>query len=120
MTKLRGKAVLCIGSDFLNLNLRCSRLQEHGWDVLSSGTGHHGITRFMQEGADAVVLDVGGDGSEAALIAAELKRQSRELPVIMVVADRESLAQGATSQADAVLLKSEETKALHKTLLSLL
>jgi len=117
--KLRSKAVLCIGNDLVNLNLRCALLHEHGWRVLSSGTGHDGITRFGQETVDVVVLDLNHDGSESALIAAELKRQRPAVPVLMLVEDPNTLAEGATAQADAVVLKSEEAKALHKTLRSL-
>jgi CheY-like chemotaxis protein len=114
--KKTGKAVLCIGNDLVNLNLRCALLREHGWSVLSSGTGHDGIIRFGQEEVDAVVLDLNHDGSESALIAAELKRQSPAVPVIMLIGDANTLAPGATAQADAVVLKSEEAKALHGAL----
>ena len=114
--KKTGKAVLCIGNDLVNLNLRCALLREHGWSVLSSGTGHDGIIRFGQEEVDAVVLDLNHDGSESALIAAELKRQRPAMPVIMLIGDANALAPDATAQADAVVLKSEEAKALHGTL----
>jgi len=117
----KGKnVVLCIGNDFVNLNLRCSLLREYGWNVLSSGSGHEGVIRFGQERVDAVVLDLRGDGSESALIASELKRQRLAVPVIMLVAAREALVPGATEQADAVLLKASESRELHKTLKSLL
>ena len=117
--KIRSKAVLCIGNDLVNLNLRCALLQEHGWRVLSSGSGHDGVIRFGRETVNAVVLDLNHDGSESALIAAELKRQRPAVPILMLVGDPNSLAPGATAQADAVVLKSDEGKALHKALLSL-
>ena len=66
-----------------------------------------------------VVLDLNHDGSESALIAAELKRQRPAMPVLMLVGDASTLAQGATAQADAVVLKSEEAKALHGALRNL-
>lgn len=119
MRKKTGRAVLCIGNDLVNLNLRCALLREHGWSVLSSGTGHDGITRFGQEKVDAVVLDLNHDGSESALIAAELKRQRPAVPVVMLIGDANALAPGATAQADAVVLKSEEAKALHHALQTL-
>jgi len=119
LTKLRGKAVLCIGNDLVNLNLRCALLREHGWRVLSSGSGHDGVTRFGQETVDAVVLDLNHDGSESALIAAELKRQRPTVPILMLVRDTNALAQDATAQADAVVLKSEEGKTLHQALRNL-
>ena len=115
-----GNIVLCIGNDFVNLNLRCAHLKGHGWSVVSSGKGHDGVFRFSSEPIDAVVIDLDGDGSEAALIAAELKRRREDVPVILLVGDEKTLVPGATRQADAVLLKSEETKVLHRTLKNVL
>jgi CheY-like chemotaxis protein len=119
VTKILGKAVLCIGNDLVNLNLRCALLREHGWRVLSSGTGHDGVTRFGQETVDVVVLDLDDDGSESALIAAEIKRLRPAVPILMLIGDPNTLAPGATAQADAVVLKSEETQTLHGALQSL-
>jgi len=119
MTKNKN-VVLCIGNDLVSLNLRCSLLKEHRWQVLSAGGGHEGVIRFGKEQVDAVVLDLKGDGAESALIASELKRQRPAAPVIMLVAAREALVPGAIDQADAVLLKAEESRELHNTLKSLL
>jgi len=105
--KIGGKAVLCVGNDLVNLSLRCALLREHGWRVLSSGTGHDGTTQFGQETVDVVVLDLDHDGSESALIAAEMKRLRPAVPTLMLVGDASSLARAATAQADAVVLKSE-------------
>jgi DNA-binding NarL/FixJ family response regulator len=94
------------------LNLRCSLLKEHGWIVLSSGSGHDGVTQFIQKMVDAVVLDLNDDGSEAALITGELKRLRPGVNVVILVPDEEALAPGATEQADAVILKSQEAVSL--------
>jgi two-component system, OmpR family, response regulator RegX3 len=102
------KRVLCIGSDFVNLNLRCTRLHKLGWETVSSGNGHEGIFRFAQGGIDLVVLDLDNDGAESALIAGELKRLQPSVPIIMLIAKKDGLAPDATAQADAVVLKSEE------------
>jgi CheY-like chemotaxis protein len=116
MDKKRRHAVLCIGNDPVHLNLRCSRLREQGWHVVSSGSGHEGVVRFAQEAVDAVVLDLNHDGSEVALIASELKRLRPEAPVIIIVADTATLAEGATQQANAVIAKSDEASALIRAL----
>jgi CheY-like chemotaxis protein len=108
VTKRRRNSVLCIGNDPVHLNLRCSLLKEHGWNVLSSGSGHEGVIRFSQDIVDVVVVDLNDDGTEAALIAGELKRLRPEVPVILVVTDGKTLAPGATQQADAVVVKAEE------------
>ena len=61
---------------------------------------------------DAVVVDLDDDGSEAALIIGELKRLRPEVPVIMLATDEKLLAPGATQQADAVIMKSQEDRSL--------
>ena len=116
----RNKSVLCIGNDPLSLNLRCALLQEHGWNVFSSGSGYEGVIRFGQEAIDAVVIDLNDDGAEAALIAGELKRLRPAVPVVIVMRDGHSLVNGATQQANAVVMKSREAEVLVDTLKALL
>jgi len=120
MTKRRGISILCIGDDPVSLNLRCSLLRQQGWKVISSGSGHEGVFRFSQERVDVVVLDLDRDGAELALIAAELKRQRSQLPIIMLVPEEKALVQGATQQADAVVVKSQESRQLIDALKALL
>ncbi len=120
LNRPRGKAILCIGNDPILLNFRCALLKEHGWRVISSGSGHDGVNRLGEETVDAVVLDLKADGSEAALITGELKRQRPDVPVILLWTEDISFAAGASAQADAVILKSEETTVLPETLKELL
>lgn len=108
MGKRVAQSVLCIGSDFVNLNLRCTLLNNQGWEAVSCSNGHEGVFRFMQDHIDLVVLDLGKDGTDAALIASELKRLRPRVPIVMLIANKESLVPDATAQADAVVLKSEE------------
>lgn len=115
----RRNSVLCIGNDPVNLNLRCSLLRKHGWKVLSSGNGHEGVLLFGQEVVSAVVVDLGDDGSEAALIIGELKRLRPEVPVILLK-DEKILVPGATQQVSAVVLKSRESVELIKALKAVL
>jgi len=112
MKKKAPLSVLCIGTDPVNLNLRCSALKDQGWDVVSSGSGHDGVFRFGKQHFDAVVLDLNDDGAEAALIASELKRQIPTTTVVMVIPSSTGLMPGATAQADAVVLKSQERRVL--------
>ena len=105
-------SVLCIGNDAVFQNRRCSLLREHGWTVVSSGSGYDGVIRFGQESVDAVVIDLNDDGTEAALIIGELKRLRPEVPVIILVTEGEALAPGATSQADAIVDKAHEATRL--------
>ena len=104
--------VLCIGNDAVRLNLRCSNLRKHGWNVLSSGSGFEGVLQFSRQRVDAVVVDLDDDGTEAALIIGELKRLRPEVPVIMLATDEKLLAPGATQLADAVIMKSQEDRSL--------
>ncbi len=120
MIKRRRETVLCIGNDPVHLNLRCSLLREHGWNVLSSGSGHEGVIRFGQEAVDAVVVDLNGSGDESALITGELKRLHPEVPVIVLVMAEKNLAKGATQLANLVIPKAQEANLLTDALKALL
>jgi len=95
--------VLCIGDEAVRLNLRCSLLKQHGWQVLSSGSAHEGIIRFSKEKVDAAVIDFGGDGAEAALIAGELKRLHPKVPVIILVPEDNVLPEDTVQSADVLV-----------------
>jgi DNA-binding response OmpR family regulator len=112
MKKRIARRVLCIGNDLVNLNLRCALLKEHGLEAVSCGNGHEGIFRFAHGDIHLVILDLDGDGTESALIASELKRQSPRVPIIMLVTGTKTLIAGATAQADIVIVKSEEEREL--------
>lgn len=114
------KTVLCIGNDPVSLNLRCLLIRHHGWNAISSGSGHDGVIRFSHEAVDAVVVDLDGDGSEAALITGELKRLRPNVPVLVVVTDERELSNGATQEAASVILKSQESQTLIEVLKVLL
>lgn len=104
--------VLCIGDEAVRLNLRCSFLKEHGWRVLSSGAAHEGILRFSEEKVDATVLDFDTDGSQAALIAGELKRLRPQVPVIVLVPEEKVLPDEAMQSADFVICCSDRSHLL--------
>jgi len=108
LTKRSNASVLCIGNDPVSLNLRCSNLQQRGWTVSTSGSGHEGIKQFDREPFDAVVIDLNDEGAEAALITGQIKRMKPEVPVVLVVNDPKLLVPGATKQADAVVSKAQE------------
>jgi DNA-binding response OmpR family regulator len=120
VVKRRSKTILCIGNDPVHLNLRCALIRKNGWDVVSAAGGHEGVLRFGQEGVDAVVVDLNNGGAEAALIIGELKRLRPEVPVILLVVDETSLANGATQQANVVIAKSCEANELVDALRALL
>jgi CheY-like chemotaxis protein len=118
--KRGGKTVLCIGNDPVHLNLRCSLLTEHGWNVLSSGSGHEGVIRFSQEAVDVVVVDLNHGVVESALITGELKRLRPEVPVIVLVAAENTFADVAPELANVAILKSQEASMLVDALRALL
>jgi CheY-like chemotaxis protein len=120
VVKRRSKTILCIGNDPVHLNLRCALIRKNGWEVVSAASGHEGVLRFGQEGVDAVVVDLNNGGAEAALITGELKRLRPEVPVILLVADEKSLANGVTQQANVVIAKSLEESKLVDALRALL
>ncbi|MBZ5680190.1 MAG: response regulator [Acidobacteriia bacterium] len=103
------RTVLCIGNEPVHLNLRCSFLKEHGWNVLSSGSGREGLLRFSTQAVDSVILDLDDAGVEGALVAGELKRIRPSVHIVMLVTNRKALVDGALDSADTVLLRSDES-----------
>jgi CheY-like chemotaxis protein len=95
--------LLCIGDEAVQLNLRCSFLKEHGWQVLSSCSAHEGVIRFSTEKVDAVIIDFGSNGAEAALIAGELKRLQPKVPVIILSPEHEVLPDDTLQCADVIV-----------------
>ncbi|HLV86513.1 MAG TPA: response regulator [Candidatus Sulfotelmatobacter sp.] len=120
MTGRLSYCLLCIGSDAINLNLRCSRLRDLGWEVYSSFSAQDGLSILEREHIDAVVLDLNDKGVENALAAHHVRQRDPSLPIVMLVWNLDNLAPGATDLADAVLLKSESESVLHQRLLELL
>jgi DNA-binding response OmpR family regulator len=114
-----GRTVLCIGDEAVHLNLRCSFLREHGWNVLSSGSGHEGLLRFGTQAINIVILDLNSGGVEGALVAGECKRIRPHVQIVMLITDRKSLVEGALESADVVMLRSEESTTLLDTLRAL-
>lgn len=95
--------VLCIGDEAVRLNFRCSFLKQNGWQVLSSGSAHEGVIRFSKEIVDAAIIDFGGDGAEAALIAGELKRLRPKVPVIILLPEDKVLPVDTLQSADVLV-----------------
>lgn len=102
-SRTKFKSVLCIGTDPVQLNLCCSLLRENGWNVLSAGSGYDGLLQFGTGASDVAVLDVDGDGSEAALITAEMKRLRPDVPIILTVGKAQALVEGAVQSANVVV-----------------
>lgn len=105
--------VLCIGDEAVRLNLRCSFLKQHGWQVLSSGSAHEGVIRFSKEKVDAAIIDFDGDGAEAALIAGELKRLRPKVPVIILLPEDKVLLADTVQCADVLVPRVDETGLLN-------
>lgn len=120
MTSRLGFTILCVGDDPINLNLRCARLRDLGWDVVSSGNAHEAILALGRQRVDAAVLDLNAQGAENALIAGQIRKEKPNIPIIILVQDVKALVPGATNEADAVVLKTEEDPILHRCLRELL
>lgn len=59
--------------------------------MLGSSSGHAGIVEFAAQLVDVVVLDVNGDGADAAVIAGELKRIKEKVWLIPLVGEGQAL-----------------------------
>lgn len=103
----RRNIVLCISDDPVRLNLRCSLLKQHGWEVLTASSGYEGVILFSRSKADVVVVELNDGGAEAALITGELKRIRPEIPVVVLLGGSDPIP-GATDAADVVISSHNE------------
>ena len=108
----RRNIVLCISDDPVRLNLRCSLLKQHGWEVLTASTGYDGAILFSQSKVHVVVVELDDVGAEAALITGELKRIRPGIPVVVLVGG--SPLPGTTEVADVVIRPENEEALLEK------
>ena len=76
--------LLCVDDDAAVRNLYRILLDTYGYEVLLAEDGAHALEVFNLHPVDAVVLDYEMPGMKGSEVAAELKRLSPDIPIIMV------------------------------------
>ncbi|PYX88149.1 MAG: response regulator [Acidobacteria bacterium] len=76
--------LLCVDDDAAVRELYRKILGSFGYDVLVAEDGAHALKLFHPSQIDAVILDYEMPGMKGSEVAAELKRRSPGIPIIMV------------------------------------
>jgi len=84
--KERGKTVLCVEDDELELEARKRLFESAGFRVLQARSKAEALDVFRSNSIDAVVLDywLSGLGGNGTAVAEEIKRKSPDIPVLML------------------------------------
>ncbi len=78
--------ILCIDDEDLGLEIRKMVLEREGFSVLTARDGPAGISIFETEQVDAVVVDYAMPGMDGGQVAAVLRQQNPNLPILMLSA----------------------------------
>ena len=111
--------VLIVDDEETGLHVRKLVLESQGFRVVTARNGAEALEVFPRHAIDAVVTDQTMPGIEGVEVAREIKRQSPELPVIMLSA-LPSKPTGADDVIDAFVVKGQAPGVLLDSLASLL
>ena len=110
--------VLCIDDDATNLLVRKALLQSIGYSVVTASTGLEGLNLLLHCAVAAVVLDFEMPDMNGAQVASEIKRMRPHMPVVMLSAHADLVANDLT-HTEAYLIKGDNASALFEVLAKL-
>ncbi len=79
----RPAAILCVDDDPVVLDLQRAVLKMAGFSVKTAGDSREALLEFRRQVPDSVVLDYEMPGTTGAALAAQLRRISPEVPLIL-------------------------------------
>jgi DNA-binding response OmpR family regulator len=96
-------------------------LEDEGWTVDEAATGEDALTRFQQEPADVVLIDIMLPGIDGFEVCRSIRRSS-DVPIVMVTAraDTHDVVAGLEAGADDYLTKPFAPKELSARIRALL
>ena len=80
------KTVLCVDDEMIGLRVRKIMLESQGYQVLTASSGKQGLEVFEQNPVDVVVLDYYMPDLNGGEVAAEMRRQRPDIPIIFLSA----------------------------------
>ena len=110
--------VLCVDDEHVGLQVRRLLLERSGYTVLTARDGDAGLSLFRQEPVEAVVLDYAMPGMHGGEIAARMRAEKPEVPILLLSA-YVGLPAEVTSVVDIYMTKGEGAPALLDKLQSL-
>ena len=113
-----GHLVLCVDDEHIGLEVRRLLLERSGYKVLTAPDGPSGLTLFRSEPIEAVVLDYSMPGMHGGEIAACMRAEKPEIPILLLSA-YVGLPADITGLVDIYMTKGEGAPALLEKLDSL-
>jgi len=103
---MRPKTLLCVDDDEAIRTLYAAILDRHGYEVLLACDGWQALSMLCARGheVDAVIVDYQMPGLNGAQLAAEVKRRSPLMPVILISGDMD-VVETPPPNTDATLEK---------------
>jgi CheY-like chemotaxis protein len=102
---VRGKTVLCVEDEELQLKMRQALFESADFAVLQARSGRTALELFRAHHVDVVVLDYYLTGMNGTAVATEMKRLSPRTPIIMLSGFASLPGEGAV--VDAWLMKAD-------------
>ncbi len=113
-----GHLVLCVDDENIGLEVRRLLLERSGYTVLTAPDGPSGLSIFRTEPVEAVVLDYSMPGMHGGEIAACMRAEKPEIPILLLSA-YVGLPADITGLVDIYMTKGEGAPALLEKLDSL-
>lgn len=103
--------VLCVDDEHVGLQVRRLLLERSGYKVLTARDGASGMNLFREEPVEAVVLDYAMPGMHGGEIAAQMRAEKPNVPILLLSA-YVGLPAEVTSVVDIYMTKGEGAPAL--------
>jgi len=113
------RLVLCVDDEIVGLQVRKLILERAGYTVLTAPDGPTGLELFAHNPVDAVVLDYAMPGMDGGQVAARMRKQKPQVPILLLTAYM-VLAPEVTTLVDLHMTKGEGAPMLLEKLHSLL
>lgn len=107
----KGHLVLCVDDEHVGLQVRRMLLERSGYKVITAPDGPSGLSLFRSEPVEAVVLDYSMPGMHGGEIAAYMRAEKPEIPILLLSA-YVGLPADVTGLVDVYMTKGEGAPAL--------
>ena len=112
------RLVLCVDDEVVGLHVRKMILERAGYSVLTAPDGPTGLQVFASEPIEAVVLDYAMPGMDGGSVAARMREEKPDVPILLLSAYM-SLPADVTKLVDIYMTKGEGAPSLIQKLGSL-
>lgn len=107
----QGRLVLCVDDERVGLHVRKLLLERSGYKVITAHDGEAGLALFREQAVDAVVLDYAMPGMHGGEVAAQMRAEKPDVPILLLSA-YVGLPSDVTGLVNVYMTKGEGAPAL--------